>query len=183
MDCSAGIPASLLIKEISEENLASLLWEYGEERYSRRIARAIVVARQQSSITTTQQLAEIVAAAHPAWEHGRHPATRTFQAIRIAVNHELEELQQGLTYALDALRVGGRLLVISFHSLEDRRVKYFVQHQGCDEEAMPRRLPVKYKQSVSPLKWVTRAVRPSAEEILLNPRSRSAILRIAEKQS
>lgn len=182
MDFSSGVDAATWIANISEQALANVLYEFGEERYSRRIARAIVSARQVTSITTTQQLAEIVAAAHPAWQKGKHPATRSFQAIRIAVNQELEDLQQGLEQALSALSIGGRLLVISFHSLEDRIVKHFMQHQERGDE-LPAKLPVKHQSHLPKFKRVGRAIKPNSQEIDLNPRARSAVLRVGEKIS
>lgn len=182
MDITSGIDAATWLEKVSEEELAKVLWEYGEERYSRRIARAIVSARQVSPITTTQQLAEIVAKAHPAWEKGKNPATRSFQAIRIAINHELEDLEVGLEQALEALNMSGRLLVISFHSLEDRIVKHFIQHHERGDQ-LPAKLPVKHSEFKPRLKRLGRAIHPSLVEIEQNPRARSAVLRIAEKQS
>ncbi len=182
MDVSSGMDAATWIQKVSEQELTRVLWEYGEERFSRRIARAIVTARIETPITTTQQLAEIVSAAHPAWERGKNPATQSFQAIRIAINHELDDLEQGLEQALEALKIGGRLLVISFHSLEDRIVKHFVQHHERGDH-FPARLPVKHKDHTPRLKRVARAVKPSVDEVVGNPRSRSAVLRIAEKLS
>lgn len=182
MNSAAGVSAAEWLQNISEEELATVLWEYGEERYSRRIARAIVAARQVSPITTTQQLAEIIKTAHPAWEKGKNPATRSFQAIRIAVNHELDDLKLGLEQALEALNNSGRLLVISFHSLEDRIVKQFIQHHEKGD-SFPARLPIKHSEFKSRLKRVGRAIQPGEREINGNPRARSAVLRIAEKQA
>lgn len=182
MDSSSGIDAATWIETIGEEELANVLYQYGEERFSRRIARAIVTARKQTPITTTQQLADIVAAAHPAWEKGKNPATRSFQAIRIAINQELVDLQQGLEQALEALKSSGRLLVISFHSLEDRIVKHFIQHHERGD-ILPARLPVKHADFKPKLKRLGRAIQPSTQEVGMNPRARSAVLRIAEKQS
>lgn len=182
MDSSSGIDAASWLATVSEQALANVLWEYGEERYSRRIARAIVTARAEEPITTTARLAEIVSAAHPAWEKGKNPATRSFQAIRIAINQELADLEKGLEQALQALCVGGRLLVISFHSLEDRIVKHFIQHHERGDR-FPAKLPVKQSEFAPQLKRIGRAVKPSEVEIARNPRARSAVLRIAEKQS
>lgn len=182
MDSSSGMDAASWIESISEEELANVLWVYGEERFSRRIARAIVLARTEAPITTTQQLAEIVAKAHPAWEKGKNPATRSFQAIRIAINRELDDLKEGLEQALEGLCVGGRLSVISFHSLEDRIVKQFIQHHERADH-FPARLPVKYTEHARRLKRVGRAIQPTVAEVDRNPRARSAVLRIAEKQS
>lgn len=180
MNVTQGIDAATWLATISETELANVLWEYGEERYSRRIARAIIVARQETAITTTTQLAEIIAAAHPAWEKGKNPATRSFQAIRIAINHELDELKSVLMQCLKSLKVGGRLLVISFHSLEDRLVKHFIQDQERGE-SFPAGLPIKHERIHSTMKRIGRAMKPSAQEIAMNPRARSAVLRIAEK--
>ena len=118
MNTASGIDAQEWLVKISEENLANVLFQFGEERYSRRIARAIKAQQAEAPITNTKQLAEIVAAAIPRWEKGKHPATRSFLAIRIAVNNELDDLHQGLAQSLETLKIGGRLAVISFHSLE-----------------------------------------------------------------
>jgi 16S rRNA (cytosine1402-N4)-methyltransferase len=182
MDFSSGIDAATWITKVSEKELARVLYEYGEERFSRRIAKAIVTSRDKTPITTTQQLAEIIAEAHPAWQVGKHPATRSFQAIRIAINHELDDLHAGLSQSLKALKIGGRLLVISFHSLEDRIVKHFMQEQERGEE-LPARLPIKHDNYLPKFKRVTRAIKPSMEEIDSNPRARSAVLRVGEKIS
>src|SRR5205823_5751992 len=129
MDHSRGVDAATWIATIGEKELAQVLWEYGEERFSRRVAKAIVIARRETPIKTTAQLAEIIAKAIPVWQKGKHPATRSFQAIRIAVNQELDDLELGLKQGMEMLSVGGRLLVISFHSLEDRIVKHFMQQK------------------------------------------------------
>jgi 16S rRNA (cytosine1402-N4)-methyltransferase len=180
MDSSRGVDAATFIATIAEEELAKILWEYGEERYSRRIARAIVAARKETVFTTTTQLAAVIAAAHPAWEKGKNPATRSFQGIRIAINQELADLEEGLKQSLEALKVGGRLLVISFHSLEDRLVKHFVQDQERGQQ-FPAGLPIKHVETQKRMQRVGRAIKPSAREIASNPRARSAVLRIAEK--
>jgi 16S rRNA (cytosine1402-N4)-methyltransferase len=182
MDSSSGIDAATWIASVSEPELANVLWEYGEERFSRRIARAIVTARTEAPITTTAQLSEIVAKAHPAWEKGKNPATRSFQAVRIFINRELDDLKQGLDQALDALSVGGRLLVISFHSLEDRIVKHFIQHHERRDH-FPAKMPVKFSDHLPRLQRVGRAIKASQLEVERNPRARSAVLRISEKQS
>ncbi len=182
MDFSSGIDAAAWIAKVSEKELARVLYEYGEERFSRRIAKAIVIAREETPINTTQQLAEIIAAAHPAWQVGKHPATKSFQAVRIAINHELDDLQLGLSQSLKALKIGGRLLVISFHSLEDRIVKHFMQEQERGKD-LPARLPIKHDSYLPKFKRVTRAIKPSMEEIHSNPRARSAVLRVGEKIS
>lgn len=184
MDTSQGIDAMSWLANVSEKELADVLWQYGEEKFSRRIARAIIAARMRAPITTTAQLAEIVkhAMPKPIKFQEKHPATRSFQAIRIAINQELIELQQGLSQSLEALRVGGRLVVISFHSLEDRLVKQFIKQHEKGQE-LPRGLPVKATTFQSRLKAVGKPIKPGLEEVTINPRARSAILRIAEKLS
>ncbi|MBV8802912.1 MAG: 16S rRNA (cytosine(1402)-N(4))-methyltransferase RsmH, partial [Gammaproteobacteria bacterium] len=182
MDSSQGIDAASWIADISEEDLAKVLWEFGEERHSRRIAKAIVKARQEHSITTTEQLASIIKEAHPAWQQGKNPATQSFQAIRIAINNELGDLSAGLEQVLEVLTVGGRLAVISFHSLEDRLVKHFMQ-QHERNDPFPAKLPIKQDQFHSKFKRLGRAIKPSEAEIQLNPRARSAVLRVGEKLS
>ena len=184
MDTSQGMDAMTWIAKIGETELADVLWKYGEEKFSRRIARAIVTAREQQPITTTAQLADIVkfATPKPKKPHDKHPATRSFQAIRIAINQELSELELALAQALEALAIGGRLAVISFHSLEDRMVKQFIKHHEKGED-LPRGLPVKGMHFNARLKSVSKLIKPSLREIHLNPRARSAILRIVEKLS
>ena len=156
------------------------LREYGEERFAWRMAKAVVAARAENPIERTAQLADIIKAANPAWEQGKHPATRAFQAIRIFVNSELDELSRGLIEALDCLRPGGRLVVISFHSLEDRVVKRFFRQHARGQQ-LPRSVPVTEDAMQRRLKLLSKAVRPSSEEVAVNPRARSATLRIAEK--
>ena len=181
MDPAQGESASQWLAHVDEQDLAVVLKNYGEERYARRIARAIVAARQEQPITTTLQLAEIVAAAHPAWEKGKHPATRSFQAVRIYINRELEDLETCLQGIPDVLKPGGRLVVISFHSLEDRIVKQFI-HKQSQGEQMPHDLPVMASQlSAGRLKKVGKMLQPSGREVDENVRARSARMRIAEK--
>ena len=180
MDPLAGMSAADWLNRIGEAELDQVLVEYGEERFHRRVARAIVSARQQTLLTTTTQLATLVAAVVPTREPGRHPATRTFQAIRIAVNDELGELQAALPQAVSALAAGGRLAVISFHSLEDRMVKQFLREQAKGRE-LPLGLPVMGKPEGQTLRLIGRAIRPGAAEAAANPRAHSAILRIAER--
>lgn len=188
MDTSQGITAATWLAEVTEAQLKMVIRDYGEERYAGRIARAIIAARIQQSITSTKQLAQIVAAVVPA--RGRkdiqqHPATRTFQAIRIYVNRELEDLSAALPQCVNLLNTFGRLVVISFHSLEDRIVKRFVRSQtGIDR--LPRKLPVREIENlmvdnVKKLRTVGKKIRPSAQEVLTNPRARSAIMRVAER--
>ncbi len=181
MDVTQGVDAATWLARVDEKELADILWQYGEERFSRRIAKAIVQAREQGPIVTTLQLAEIIKKAHPAWQKGKHPATRSFQAIRIAVNQELQDLEEGLAQSIDALQVGGRLAVISFHSLEDRVVKHFMQHQEKGKD-LPFGLPIKHVDVEMRFKRLGRAIKPSEQEIAENPRARSAILRIGEKR-
>lgn len=184
MDTSQGMDAKEWIAKVDEKELADVLRQYGEEKFSRRIARAIVAARNEIPITTTMQLAEIIkfAVPKPKKPQDKHPATRSFQAIRIAINQELSELQQGLAQALEALALRGRLAVISFHSLEDRTVKQFIKCHEKGEE-LPKGLPVKGNQFNARLKSVGKPIKPNLKEINDNPRARSAILRIAEKLS
>ena len=177
-----GVPASDLVNTLSERELADLIWRHGEEPGSRRIARAIVRERERAPIETTTRLAEIVAAALGG-RRGRdiHPATRTFQALRIATNEELTALEAALAGALDVLAPGGRLAVIAFHSLEDRIVKRFIEREsvGC---VCPPEVPVCVCGHRPELQKITRrAVRPDATEMDANPRARSAVLRVAER--
>lgn len=180
MDPEAGRSAAQWLAEADEAELVDVIRSYGEERFARRIARAIVMRRTQAPINSTGQLAALIAAAVPTREAKKHPATRTFQAIRIRINHELEELDQGLREAVDVLRPKGRLVVISFHSLEDRRVKHFMRREARGEE-LPLELPVQGAPAAGRLRVVGRARRPYAEEIERNPRARSAMLRVAER--
>lgn len=180
MDPDTGLSAAQWLNGVDEGTLTTTLRTLGEERYAKRVARAIVKARAVKRIETTAELAAVVRAAVPTREPGKDPATRSFQAIRMAVNHELDELQGVLPQALNALAPGGRLAVISFHSLEDRIVKNFMRDEAQGPR-FPRRLPVTAALQVSRLKIVGRAVRPGAEEVRQNPRARSATLRIAER--
>lgn len=180
MNNQAGISAADWIAQVTEADLIRVLHEYGEERFAKHITKAIIKERAQQPITRTGQLAEIVKQAHPRWELHKHPATRAFQAIRIAVNNELGDLQQGLDQALVALAKGGRLVVISFHSLEDRIVKQFIQQQVTGGD-WPRGLPIREDQLQKNLRKVGPAVRPSSAEVSRNPRARSATMRVAEK--
>lgn len=180
MDPEFGLSAAAWLARVSEAELARVLAEWGEERFYRRVARALIAARRQAPITTTGRLAALAAAAVSSREPGRHPATRTFQAIRIAVNDELGELQAALDQAVQALAPGGRLAVISFHSLEDRMVKRFMRAQAHGQEA-PLDLPVRGEPSGATLRLSGRPIRPGAAEIAANPRARSAVLRVAER--
>ena len=179
MEPTSGRSASDWLARVKETELAQVLKTLGEERYHRRIAQAIVAARLLKPITQTRQLADIIAAAVPTYETDQHPATRTFQAIRIYVNRELEALQLALAQAVQALAPGGRLVVISFHSLEDRLVKRFMRQQAKGTE-LPPEVPVTVSDSDATLKVVDR-IRPGSEEIRNNSRARSATMRIAER--
>mgnify|MGYP002628234062 FL=1 len=180
MDTSCGETAAQWLSRADLQDIAGVLKEYGEERFARRIASAIVAARAVSPIETTSQLARLVSDAHPRWEKHKHPATRSFQAIRIKVNRELEDLQAFLSVALDMLRVGGRLVVISFHSLEDRLVKRYMRDMARGD-SLPRGVPVTDSQLNRRMRLVGRSVKASAEEVAGNVRARSAVMRIAEK--
>ncbi len=181
-DTERGLPASVLLNSLPERELADLIWRFGEEPGSRRIARAVVRERAVAPIETTTRLAEIVQHALGG-RRGRdtHPATRTFQALRIATNEELVALESALAGALDVLAEGGRLSVISFHSLEDRIVKRFIERESATCICPPE-IPVCICNHVPRLRKVTRrAVRPDAAELDANPRARSALLRVAER--
>lgn len=176
MDNSQGPTAAQWLVDIGEEDLANIIFKYGEERYSRRIAKAI---KKAGYIDTTAQLAEIVKVAHPKWEKNKHAATRTFQAIRIAINKELDDIEAFLPQAVEVLKPKGTLAVISFHSLEDRLIKQFIQKESTLAEDTGWGLPQK-REDTRRLKKIDR-VRASEEEVKANPRSRSAWLRVAER--
>lgn len=180
MNPEAGISAAEWLATAEMNDIAHVLKTLGEERYSKRIARAIVESRDDNPITTTKQLAELVDKASPSREKNKHPATRTFQAIRIHINNELEELRQALEQALDVLAVGGRLVVISFHSLEDRIVKRFFRDEARGDD-LPSHFPVTVDQLNPRLKIIGKAIKAGDAELAVNPRARSAILRVAEK--
>ena len=180
MDTTRGVTAAEWLSGAGEREIADVLREYGEERFARRIAAAIVAARGEEPITTTGRLAQVVSEANPRWERHKHPATRAFQAIRIKVNRELEDLQDLLAVALDLLRVGGRLVVISFHSLEDRLVKRYMRDMARGEQ-LPRGVPVPDSALKRRMRIVGKAIKASASEVGGNARARSAIMRVAEK--
>lgn len=180
MNPQQGQSLQTWLETAKETEIMNILKDFGEERYAKRIARAIMTARAVQPLTTTVQLAEIIAAAHPAWEKDKHPATRSFQAFRIFINQELAQLTQVLPQALDALAVGGRLAVISFHSLEDRIVKRFFRDAARGDD-FPPDLPVTMDQLHPRLKILGKPISPSETEIQHNIRSRSAVLRGAEK--
>lgn len=178
MDPSRGEPVSAWLAGAEAEEIANVLWRYGEEKRSRAIARAIVAARARTPIERTAQLAELIAAVPGTRDGHKHPATRSFQALRIQINDEFGELERGLAAAVVCLKPGGRLAVISFHSLEDRVVKQFIaarsgRVEGGRRLPLPQQLPAELK----PL----RRIMPDADELARNPRSRSAVLRIAER--
>jgi 16S rRNA (cytosine1402-N4)-methyltransferase len=180
MNTSAGISAADWLARAEASEIIRVLRDYGEEKFAPRMARAIVEARTQQPITTTRQLADIVAAANPRWEKHKHPATRAFQAIRIFINNELGDLEKLLDQVLQQLVVGGRLVVISFHSLEDRIVKQFIRHheRGGD---IPKGVPLMESQITRRLHEVNKPVRVDDDERDANVRARSAIMRVAEK--
>jgi 16S rRNA (cytosine1402-N4)-methyltransferase len=179
-DQSAGQSAADLVSELGEHDLAELIWRYGEDRNSRKIAAAVVKARSRNPIRTTTELAEVIRRATGGSRASIHPATRTFQALRIATNRELEALSRALDASVSVLTPGGRLAVISFHSLEDRMVKQFVTRESAKCLCPPEQPMCTCEQRPS-LKPAGKAIRPSADEIARNPRSRSAILRVSER--
>ncbi|MCO7188697.1 MULTISPECIES: 16S rRNA (cytosine(1402)-N(4))-methyltransferase RsmH [unclassified Pseudoalteromonas] len=182
MNPTAGRSAAQWLAEAELEDMVFVIKKYGEEKFARRIATKIIETREHTEITSTKQLADLIDEAVPVKDKHKHPATRTFQAIRIYINSELEEIQTALQAALAVLKPGGRLVVISFHSLEDRIVKQFIKKQSKGE-AVPRGLPLtdaQLKQNLT-LKAVGKAIKPSQAEIDANPRARSSVLRIAEK--
>jgi 16S rRNA (cytosine1402-N4)-methyltransferase len=180
MDQTSGKTVAELLSTITEKKLGEVIKYYGEERFAKQVARAIIKERTDGrAITTTGQLAKVVADAIPKVEPGKNPATRTFQALRIFVNQELEELSLILPQCLDLLAEGGRLVVISFHSLEDRAVKRFIKGES-DRDNLPSNFPILAKDlPQSRLVAVGKAIKPSASEIKGNPRSRSAVMRVA----
>ena len=182
MNPDAGLSAAQWINSAAEEDIARVFKDYGEERFAKRMAHAVVLRRQEQPFTRTADLAQVLTVANPAWEKGKNPATRAFQGIRIFINNELGDLEQGLDAALEALEVGGRLAIISFHSLEDRIVKQFMKRQAKGEaDKLPRDLPIIPKAFEPRLKLIGKPVLASDEEVRANPRSRSAVMRIAEK--
>jgi 16S rRNA (cytosine1402-N4)-methyltransferase len=180
MDNESGLSAAQWLARAGEREIADVLFKLGEEKFSRRIARAIVAVRAATPIATTRQLADIVAGAVPTREPGKHPATRTFQAIRIHVNRELEEVEAALPQAVNLLAPGGRLCVISFHSLEDRLVKRFMRREAQGDPIYAE-LPDVPPHARPRLQLIGGAVMPGDAEIARNPRARSAVLRVAER--
>ena len=180
MDTTKGLSAAQWIAGADVEEIAFVLKEFGEERFAKRIASAIVREQAAEPILTTGRLSKIVTEANPAWEKHKHPATRAFQGIRIFINSELKDLEQVLIEALAALKVGGHLVVISFHSLEDRLVKRFIRDQERGQQ-LPKGLPVMDSQLNKRMKSLGKAVKASAAELAENQRSRSAVMRCAKK--
>ena len=181
MDTSRGQTVADWLAHASVAQITEVLRNYGEERFAHAIAKAIAAARSGGAVATTRQLAEIVEKAVRTREPGQHPATRSFQALRIFINQELEELSLVLPVAVARLVTGGRLVVISFHSLEDRIVKRFMRDESRPPQ-LPARLPLRADELPSPrLRLVARGERPGSDEVALNPRSRSAVLRVAER--
>jgi 16S rRNA (cytosine1402-N4)-methyltransferase len=182
MDPSRGVSAAEFVNTAPAEEIARVFKEYGEERFSRRMAGAVVARRETQPFERTGDLAEVLKVANPAWEKGKNPATRAFQGLRIHVNNELGDLEAGLEAALEALEVGGRLVVISFHSLEDRIVKLFMRKLVKGEaDNLPRNLPIRHQAFEPRIKLIGKAQFASDDETRANPRSRSAVMRVAEK--
>ncbi|AKT32218.1 ribosomal RNA small subunit methyltransferase H [Pseudomonas syringae pv. actinidiae ICMP 18708] len=182
MDPTRGVSAAEFIASAPAEEIARVFKEYGEERFAKRMANAVVQRREIQPFERTADLAEVLKVANPAWEKGKNPATRAFQGLRIHVNNELGDLEAGLEAAMESLEVGGRLVVISFHSLEDRIVKLFMRKLAKGEaDNMPRNLPIQYKAFEPKIKIHGKAQFASDVEIRANPRSRSAVMRVAEK--
>jgi len=180
MNTEEGESAMQWLSRVSLDDLTHVLRKYGEEKSARRIATAIIESRKNTEITDTRQLAEIIVNAVPGYEKHKHPATRSFQAIRIYLNEELQALEQGLHAAVSVLAVAGRLVVISFHSLEDRIVKRFMRNIS-NPPALPAGLPVMSADNVVPFRLVAKPCVPGEEEITRNPRARSARLRVLER--
>jgi len=183
MDPTQGESAASFLARASESEIASVFKTYGEERYARRLANAVVKRRVEQPFTHTVDLADVLKAAHPAWEKGKHPATKAFQGLRIYLNGELEQLDGALEAALEALAPGGHLVVISFHSLEDRRVKHFIRHHVRGDTHLPRGVPIRDDQLNRRLEALGKGSRPSDEEVGANPRARSAVMRAARKRA
>lgn len=181
MNLQQAPSAAQWLAEADERDIADVIWRYGEERFSRRIARLVVAKRQEEAIETTRQLAELVAQAVPKKEKHKHPATRTFQAIRIFINRELEDLEAGLKSAVERLAPGGRLVVISFHSLEDRLVKRFMRDLARGPQ-IPKGVPVTADQERSDYVLVGKASKANEQEIVENVRARSAVMRVLERR-
>ena len=182
MNPEQGESAAEWLQHADEAEIARVLWEYGEERHSRRIARKLVEVRQSSPIEDTATLASIISGMMPRPKNNKHPATRSFQAIRIHINQELAQIQQLLETVLDILKIGGRLLVISFHSLEDRLIKRFFKAQSTGPK-IPRGLPLRDSEINAQIRMHSKgkAIKAGSDELSSNPRARSAVLRVAER--
>ena len=181
MDVSSGMTAAQWLETVDEELLGEVIRDYGEERFAKQIARAVVAARAIEPIHTTRQLVELVSKAVRTREAGQNPATRTFQAIRIYINQELEELARVLPECVTHLKSGGRLVVISFHSLEDRIVKHYMRDMS-EGDKLPRNVPIRASEvPQARLKLIGKAVRAGEAELRINPRARSAVMRVAER--
>ncbi len=181
MDTTRGQTAAQWLQTVDEGLLTEVIRDYGEERFAKQIARSIVVARASQPIQTTGQLVELVGKAVRTRENGKNPATRTFQAIRIYLNQELEELEQVLPQCVALLNTGGRMAVISFHSLEDRMVKHFFREMA-DADKLPRNVPIRASEvPQGKLRLIGRAVKAKEAELSANPRARSAVMRVAER--
>lgn len=181
MDTTRGLSAAEWLAQADEQQIYEVIKDYGEERFARQIARALVAQRGETPVRTTGQLAQIAAQCVRTRERGQHPATRTFQAVRIFINRELEEIREALPQAVSRLNTGGRLAVISFHSLEDRMVKQFIREQSV-RPPLPKWALVRDSELPEmPLNSVGKAIKPSAAETAANPRARSAVLRVAER--
>lgn len=182
MDPTQGESAAEFLARAKEADIAHVFKAYGEERFAKRLARAVVTRRKEAPFTRTVDLAEVLKTAHPAWEKGRHPATKAFQGLRIYLNGELDQLDAALDAALEALAPGGHLVVISFHSLEDRRVKRFIRHHVRGDTHVPRGMPLRDDQLNRRLESLGKAKRAGADEVAGNPRARSAVMRAARKR-
>ncbi|WP_339806635.1 16S rRNA (cytosine(1402)-N(4))-methyltransferase RsmH [uncultured Marinobacter sp.] len=182
MDTTRSPSAAEWLNSADEKDIAEVIWRLGEERFSRRIARLIVMQRQETPLETTRQLAELVSRAVPKKDKHKHPATRTFQAIRIFINRELDDLESGLEAAVRLLAPGGRLVVISFHSLEDRIVKRYMRDLAKGPQ-LPRGLPVTASEIETPFRLVSKALKANEQEIRDNVRARSAVMRVLERRS
>ncbi len=180
MNTSVGQSAAQWLKAVEESELVQVLRDYGEEKFAKRIARAVVESARSGQIETTLQLAKVVSDANPSWEKHKHPATRAFQAIRIKINNELGDLESFLEDSARLLKVGGRLVIISFHSLEDRIVKRFMRDK-VKGPALPPGLPILEKDISKNYKLIGKAIKPTAKEVESNVRSRSAVMRVLEK--
>lgn len=180
MNPDAGQSAAEWLAQVDEYDLVTVLMHLGEEKFARRIAHAIVQYRQQTEINDTVQLADIIAAAIPVKDKKKHPATKSFQAIRIYINRELEVLEHALQAAVNVLSVGGRLAVISFHSLEDRMVKRFFRDISRGPQ-LPKDIPILSKDLQQPYRVVGKAIKPGQQELQQNPRARSSVLRVLER--